>query len=183
MRSMVRLLLCGLQMLDGVVRAASAGSGRTCADVVTDCGAAGDGITDDTLAFVRCQRVSLDGSGCITVPARNFRALHIHINTSHVHWLFDGGATLSPPPGDGKWIAGAVFDVGAANGNRTDTTSVRNVSFSGVTNAGKDRFVVDISKPESSPWRAAVSTMRVDRTPYLSVVHSYLSLSGYVRPP
>ncbi len=174
-------LLLGLQLLDSVVAASGVGGSGTCADVVTDCGAAADGITDDTLAFVRCQRVALAGSGCITVPARSFRVLHIHINTSHVHWLFDGGATLSPPPGNGQWIAGAVFDVGAANGNRTDTTSVRNVSFSGVTKAGKERFTVDISKPESSPWRAAVSSVRIECSTCVRFVISHPAYVGFRR--
>ena len=133
---------------------------RGCVDLVADCGAAGDGVTDDTGAFGVCQaaasaaraRSGGGGGGCVVVPPRHYRVLHVVLGTSHIAWHIRPGATFSPRAGMRK--ADSLFYVGAANDS--DTSLVRNISISAVPapglGEGQGRFTVDISRPQLAPW-------------------------------
>jgi len=118
----------------------------TCVDLVKDCGAKGDGSTDDTHSFHVCQQLaSSEGhNGCIYVPPGDFRAVNIAMNVSNIEWNFDNEAVIAP----GNMTHSApLITVGGQNDN--DTTLVTNVSLLG-TWPGK--FTLDISHPQFDPW-------------------------------
>eukprot|EP00035_Acanthoeca_spectabilis_P016301 m.329740 g.329740 ORF g.329740 m.329740 type:complete len:209 (-) comp16511_c1_seq9:1822-2448(-) len=62
-----------------------------------ECGAIGDGETDDTAAFVQCQQAAKAAGGCISVPSGTYACLAVPINTSHVEWRISAKATFVVP--------------------------------------------------------------------------------------
>lgn len=126
-----------------------------CVDLVADCGAAGDGKTDDTLAFIRCQEMvsKRARARCISAPPRTFACIAVPLVTSNVVWRFSDGTVFKPRNGMSR--SESVFYLGAQNA--TDTSQVRNVTISA---AWPGEFVIDISRPQFKPWNVrAIQTV------------------------
>lgn len=125
---------------DPVWPSAAAGNVR-CVDLVADCGAIGDGITDDTASFALCQQKARAAGGCITVPAGRFACIAVAMNTSHTEWRMSPAATFVPAPGMKR--AQSMFILGEMDG--AAPSSVTNLTIAAPVGS---KFVVDISKPQ-----------------------------------
>jgi hypothetical protein len=110
-------------------------------DLVADCAAVGDGVTDDTTAFARCQRKAQAADGCITVPAGRFACIAVAMNTSHTQWRMSPAATFVPAPG--MKTAQSMFVLGEMDG--ATPSPVTNLSIAAPAGS---KFTVDISKPQ-----------------------------------
>ena len=119
---------------------AAAGNVR-CVDLVADCAAIGDGVTDDTASFALCQQKARAAGGCITVPAGRFACIAVAMNTSHTEWRMSPAATFVPAPGMKR--AQSVFILGEMDGAAPSV--VTNLTIAAPVGS---KFTVDISKPQ-----------------------------------
>lgn len=108
-----------------------------------ECGAIGDGETDDTAAFVQCQQAAKAAGGCISVPSGTYACLAVPINTSHVEWRISAKATFVVPRNMSR--INSMFLIGVDGGEpHAPPRTVANLSILGPIDAS---FTVDISKP------------------------------------
>lgn len=140
-----------------------------CLDLIKDCGAKGDGTTDDTAAFATCQLkvATMPGDArCITASATTFRCINVSLTTSFVRWEFAGGATFLPALAMRR--PENVFNVGGVDMAGVPIL-VRNISIMGPSPDHK--FVIDISKPQLSPWNVRVSKRLSSLHPGSAFIH------------
>eukprot|EP00035_Acanthoeca_spectabilis_P016300 m.329757 g.329757 ORF g.329757 m.329757 type:complete len:447 (-) comp16511_c1_seq11:798-2138(-) len=107
-----------------------------------ECGAIGDGETDDTAAFVQCQQAAKAAGGCISVPSGTYACLAVPINTSH-HQCQGHFCSAA------KYVQNQLDVLDWCGRGRTARAADANLSILGPIDAS---FTVDISKPTMAPW-------------------------------
>lgn len=125
-----------------------------CIDVKLDCGAHGNGVGDDTVAFEQCIAKAHTKGGCVMVTAGTYPITCFAINISDVHMFFDPGATLNPPKGYVKGCASAgLVQIGSSK----DASPAHNVTVLGV---GGGQFTIDCTL--QATIRERVAAIRVN---------------------
>ena len=111
------------------------GYAENCLNLVDDCGAKPNTLTDNTFAFISCQN-KLGGyaknGGCVHVPNGKYHLINVPINTSNIIYYMDKSVTFIA---FNNTHSDPVFNVGLTN------TFVQNVSILGWSESNK--FVID----------------------------------------